>query len=524
MDSSELERELRDLARRVAEIEQHLSLGGAAQPRLETPGPVSAPATPTFSDFLPALGRALLGLAGAYLLRALTESSTLPVRAGVLVGILYAIFWLVWAARTPADRRVEAALHSLTAVLVLAPLLWEATLRFQAVPPFAAGLVLLFFTVFGLAVSWRKNLLIVATIATLAGLATTAALLVATRDVLPFTFVFLAIAAAVEGSACLDHWLSERWLAAIAANLSVLLATWLVTNGRGLPEGYAPIPHAWLGAAQVALLAIYLISTIVRTLLRRFTFTFFETAQCALAFAISVGGGLRLSPAMPVVAVVCGGACYAVAFAMRLRGRNFYTYSTFAILLVLAGSRMLLSAPAAVVLCAVLAIGCAWSGRLTLGFHGAVYLLIGLAQAFTSGLPMVLAGGTLVAAICFWPAVRSKNTVLRTTMAAILAALTTTLIASVLPPPLRTDVLPLAALLLARLRFPQLAYPAMAAGAYRLLMIDLSADQKPALFLALLIYGAALILLPRLRRSQLPASPSLPDTLPTTQPDTTAAP
>ena len=49
-------------------------------------------------------GRALLGLAGAYLLRALTESGALPPQAGVAIGILYAILWLVWAARTPAAR------------------------------------------------------------------------------------------------------------------------------------------------------------------------------------------------------------------------------------------------------------------------------------------------------------------------------------------------------------------------------------------------------------------------------------
>src|SRR6185369_9568591 len=131
-------------------------------------------------------------------------------------------------------------------------------LRFHAVTPWTAALTLLAFTIFGLAISWRKDLLIVATIATLACFITAAALLIATHDVVPFTVVFLATAAAVEVSACLNHWLAERWLAAAAADLSVLLATWLVTNPRGLPEGYAPIPHAWLTAAQVGLLALYL--------------------------------------------------------------------------------------------------------------------------------------------------------------------------------------------------------------------------------------------------------------------------
>jgi hypothetical protein len=396
MDPADLEREIHDLQRRVAALESYLPQGAA--PAAQLPAlPAPAEALPT-SDLLPALGRGLLALAGAYLLRALVEAGALPTGAGVAIGLVYAVAWLIWAARTPAERRLEAAIHGLTAVLVLVPLLWEATLRFHVVGAWTAALILLFFTLFGLAISWRKNLLIVATIATLAGLGTAAALLVATHDVLPFTFVFLATAAAVEISACLEHWLSERWLAAAAADLAVLLATWLVTNPRGLPEVYAPIPHGWLVAAQVALLAIYLASTIVRTLFRGFTFTAFETAQCIAAFAISVGGGLRLSPAMPVVAVCCGTACYIVAFALLARGRNFYTYSTFAILLVLAGSRIVLTGSTSAAVWSALAIGSAWSGRLTLHFHGIVYLLLALAAAgdLAHGLPAVT-----VVALCY---------------------------------------------------------------------------------------------------------------------------
>jgi len=75
-----------------------------------------------------------------------------------------------------------------------------------------AAAVLLLFAVFGMAISWRKSLLIVSTFATLAALGTAAALLLATHNVLPFTFLFLAVAAAIEASACLEHWLSERWV------------------------------------------------------------------------------------------------------------------------------------------------------------------------------------------------------------------------------------------------------------------------------------------------------------------------
>ena len=151
------------------------------------------------------MGRALLGLAGAYLLRALTESGTLPAKVGIAIGIAYALFWLGWAARSPRHGAVKTAIDSLTAVLVLSPLLWEATTRFHLVGTWTAAAVLLVFAVFGMAISWRKSLLIVSTFATLASLGTGAALLVATHDVLPFTFLFLATAAAIEASACLDH-------------------------------------------------------------------------------------------------------------------------------------------------------------------------------------------------------------------------------------------------------------------------------------------------------------------------------
>ncbi|MDE3166116.1 MAG: hypothetical protein KGN36_09940, partial [Acidobacteriota bacterium] len=249
-------REIRDLQSRVAQLEARMGIAEFSQPQGDGAAPAAATvrAAAAPANLLPVLGRALLGLAGAYLLRDFTESGTFSVRTGVAVGLIYAMIWLVWAARTPAAKRLETALHGLTSVLVLAPLLFEAASRFHAISTWTAGLLLLAFTVFGLAVSWRKDLLIVATFATLAGLGTSGALLIATHDAVPFVYVFLAIAAAVEVSACLNHWLSERWLTATAADLAVLLATWLVTNERGLPETYAAIPHAALLGAQAALL------------------------------------------------------------------------------------------------------------------------------------------------------------------------------------------------------------------------------------------------------------------------------
>ncbi len=570
-DEESLVAEIRLLRQRVERIEQELGLAPEAVTRslLPHPTPDSASIAPSPATLLPVLGRALLGLAGAYLLRAITESATVTAEIGVAIGLLYAILWLVWAARTSSARRLEAAMHSLTSVLVLCPLLWEGTLHFHAVSTWAAAAVLLFFTVFGLAVSWRKDLLIVATITTLAGLGTAAALLIATRDVLPFTLVFLAIAAAIETSACLNHWLSERWLAATAADLAILLATWLVTNENGLPAAYAPIPHSWLLGAQIALLAIYFSSTIVRTLLRGFTFTGFETAQCGLAFLISVGGGLRLAgedprlgSAMALLTLACALACYVVSFTLldrpTARGRNFYTYSTFGFLLAIVGSRILLVGGTSDAVWSAAAIACLWAGgywgRLTLQVHGGLYLLLtlvtsgALAQAarFLLGEGtwpgengVAIGAGAAATGLCYGLAVHFGRRYVSTvptssrgewgfqvfrlaaagTFVWLLAGISAGLLTAAYHrffgetashaycATLRTGIVAGSALLFAwvgsRRNYPELGrliYPAMAVGAWRLVTEDLHQERKAALFLSLLIYGAALMALPRFKK------------------------
>ena len=104
-DMEALERDLRDLAQRVSQIERQLGADAPAPAAAVATDQPAAAALPETAALLPALGRALLGLAGAYLLRAFTESSVLPAAAGVTLGIVYALAWLVWAARTPAERR-----------------------------------------------------------------------------------------------------------------------------------------------------------------------------------------------------------------------------------------------------------------------------------------------------------------------------------------------------------------------------------------------------------------------------------
>src|SRR4051812_47378997 len=89
-DWEALEGEVHELARRLTRVEHELGIAERRVGAGAHPVPVSQESAVSgeTSALMPALGRALLGLAGAYLLRALTESGTLPHRGGVAIGIV----------------------------------------------------------------------------------------------------------------------------------------------------------------------------------------------------------------------------------------------------------------------------------------------------------------------------------------------------------------------------------------------------------------------------------------------------
>ncbi len=569
----ELILEVRNLEERVRRLETHLGLTPAA-PALTGAGVhqtviSAAPPLDQTTELIPVLGKALLAIAAAYLLRALAEARVLPMAVCAAAGILYSFFWLWMAARAAPGRRGVAMVHGATSALVLAPLLWESTLRFAALSPQVAAASLVGYAAFGLRVSWRRNLDVVAWIATLTALATATALLLATKDLPPFTAAVLAVAAAVELSACFSHWLRERWLAALLANLLVLLLTYIAARPQGVPEGYAPITALEVLAAQIALLAIYLGSTVVRTLVRGFTITVFETAQCVAAFLICLDGVLRVYKGDQAATIAagmfllgCGAACYAVSHVVLedrpLSHRNFHTYSFFALALALAGSRILFNETILGWVWGAAGVSCVWlagrSGKSTLGWHGLVYLLcllvssgllswcgarllgppmgwaqlgapgwvaagsLAVAHAFSSArdLPpqapwemkaraLALAAGALWCAAGFGAGATSAACMaiageVRT--AAVCATLSTAVL----------TCLALAAAWVGRKRqrrqFSWVVYPLMVFTAYKLLIQDLQGNHKLALFASLLLYGGALVVLPRLLQGRLAAGGS----------------
>src|SRR5213075_2474886 len=86
------------------------------------------------------IGKSILVIGGAYLLRALTELGWLPELAGIVLAFLYAITWIVIAARALSRaKRTVALFDAATGAMIAGALIWEATTRFHALTSLAAA-------------------------------------------------------------------------------------------------------------------------------------------------------------------------------------------------------------------------------------------------------------------------------------------------------------------------------------------------------------------------------------------------
>ncbi|MFI5119532.1 MAG: hypothetical protein ACHQM4_03920, partial [Thermoanaerobaculia bacterium] len=129
---SGLEKQVADLARSLRAVEARVAvLEGSAAPTLPLPvaapapgggqaGVSSAPAEPAMTSIVALAGRCLFVLAGAFLVRALTDSGAFPHTAGVALGLAYALTWLVLADRAGRARSAAAATAGGVTALVIA--------------------------------------------------------------------------------------------------------------------------------------------------------------------------------------------------------------------------------------------------------------------------------------------------------------------------------------------------------------------------------------------------------------------
>ena len=544
-DIGELVREVHDLQRRVRKLEQSLGTGAEPAAPLRTREETSSRLPP---NLLPVLGRALVAIAGAYVLRALTELGVLAPVVGVAAGIAYALVWLFVAARQSAAS-FPATLSAVTSAVIMAPLLWEASTRLKVVSSPASAAVLTGYAFLAVALGWRRSPHIVAAIGPAAATLTAAALLLETHDLYPFTLALLAIGAAQEFEACRGRSSGSRWLTAVAADLAAILIAWIVWRGAGLPEGYAAVSTRAALSVQFLLLGIYTSSAVIRTLVQRHCFTVLETAQTTAALAIGIGesaallaGSARGTAALGAIAVAGGATCYVVSFVvagLEIKW-NFRAWASFGMLLVLAGTYLILPSSGYWALWCGCAVVCCWTAmaaqRPTLGLHGAGYLLLGAIASGAALQPFSQWFGTAgdlswwTAAIVIASALLAWVTVARSAPGAtarwrnqasslVLGALIVWMTAGaatytlILVSPrgvasadtLGTVVLTLVSVALAwsgrrweRRELVWLVYGFMGLAAWKLVARDIPNEHSLLLVASLSFYGGTLILLPRM--------------------------
>jgi hypothetical protein len=554
---------VRDLERRVATLEGSAANSVTDQsPQTQSPCTVLQSSRPpaTWRGFppiemptgvVPVLGKAVLGIAGAYLLRAIAEAGPVPKLPVLIAAIIYAALWMFWASKTHDKDRFASGTYAVTSVLILAPLLWESTVRFEVIPPTLAAIVLSGFVALVLILSWRRQLEMLPWIATLAAVTTALALIIATHDLVPLTATMLAVAAITEIAACLGHRLSLRTVPAVAADFATWLLVDVMTSAEGVPEGYHPASSLTISLLCIALLAIYGGSIGVRAFLRRQRLSIFEISQTVLAFTLATFGILRTTQglaswALGILFLLLSMASYwgtLFHFADQADSRNRRVSATWAAALLLAGSFLVfginLQAP---FLCLAALLGAFLyfrTRKFSLGLHASFYLLaatsvspfpVYVGNALAGSVPAAPGQNVWIVGVtalsCYFvgarvPEDRSQRRLLWVVpavlvgffgAATLVVAISTVAAGRIELTPSRLSVIRTIvncvlalALGFARSRWKRVelgwvAYAAVAFGTLKLLLEDLRFGNAASLVVSLLGYGLVLILLPRLTR------------------------
>ena len=264
-----LKEHIESLERRVEVLEYPLA-ARSPQPANEIEGPVAAvasvgesPAPP--GSLFPVLGKALLGIAGAYVLRAIEETGVLPRPIVAAAGIAYAFLWLVWAARARGGPRVSSSVYAATSALILAPMLWELTLRFNVLPAAAAaavicGFALAAFALAAFAPDSAHGLKPIVRVACIAAAALAVALAIASHVLLPFVVALLLLAAVCGFVPGCDRAPEVNAIVALAADAVIWILIYVYFAGQAAHEGYPALSHAALLAPGIAAFVLFAVS------------------------------------------------------------------------------------------------------------------------------------------------------------------------------------------------------------------------------------------------------------------------
>jgi hypothetical protein len=498
------------------------------------------------------LGKAMLGIAGAYLLRAVAESSSLPRTAVAAAAIAYALGWLVWASRVKAGDWLAGTTYACTSALILAPMLWELTLRFKVLPATVSAVVVSGFVVAASVLAWKRDFAPVLWVANFTAVAIALSLAVATHQMVPFIAVLLLMVLIGEYAARREHESGVRVLVALAADAAIWAMVYVYSSPESTRTEYPALAPVALLAPGLGLFLIVGLSVIYRTVLKRKVISVFETMETMIAFLLAACSSIYFGPqasalGLGVFCVVLSGIGYAGAFVyfdcIRER-RNYLVFASWSAALFLAGSLLCLPHGWQAAWLSVAAIAATFAStrlqRFALEVHGLILLVVaagisGLLKNAIDALVGTLPSGpglsscvvSVAAVICYSVIKPCKEGMwTRQAISIVFAALAITALAAltvqglvwvtalkVIPAVhhlafIRTLTVCAAAIALAysgahwrRMELTRIGYAALALLAVKLVLEDLRHGHLAFIAGAIFLFAIALILVPRVART-----------------------
>jgi hypothetical protein len=356
---------------------------------------VETSTSPSAVGIFSAIGMAMLGIAGAYLLRAIAESTSFSKPGIAAIAIAYAMLWLVWATRVAAGAWFAGFIYACASALILAPMLWELTLHFKVLSAPATAAVLAAYVSVAMGLVWKRNITSVLWVANVAAALVALALSSATHELLPFIAVLLLMVLLGEYAAFRNRALGLRAFVEIAADVAVLALLFVYSSAQIEHADYQSLGMTPLLIPSLVLLAMSGVSVALKTMLFRQNIAAFETVQIVVAFLLAASslfsfGGRGGAAVLGIFCLVLSAASYAAAFVLfgdSSKGINNRVFSTWAAALFVMGCALCFYPSWLAVWLGVGSVVATVLGirlnRLTLEFHGAAYLV---AASIASGL------------------------------------------------------------------------------------------------------------------------------------------
>lgn len=487
---------------RLAKLEAGHVATAAHVPNRTIPAQVEEPAASVDATLI---GKSILIIGGGYVLRALTEMGVLAQSAGIVLGLMYALFWMVIADRAlKRGKNLVALFDAATAALIASGIIWEATTRFHLLTPEFASALIVGVSSAMLAIAWRQRSVAIALIAVILASLTCIGVAIGSAHL-----VAPCVAASVVGLT--TSWLSKRlqwpvYLTAIIAAASDSLALPLIVM-TAVAEGTDSV------SAEIALIVFAVSWLLIPTV-----------AQAVIGTLVGLGGAAIVAHVhhghVIEVAIACFVLSAAACTAAFVRSRDD-VLAICAAIAAFVGTILVLEPVALAIVWAAAAVASSFAARRWswdwMNVHAAVWAL---AAAVASGLPSALVNATdpspvvvavgLCATIALWfeaPLAHRSRLVLLAiitlaSMAVLVGGVSDLMKDRAILAMTRTIVLSVAAVVLAAFsntvrEAKTLAWILLLVGGAKLLLEDLRAGRAITIVVALAVYGGAMLLVAR---------------------------